>query len=413
MKDKRIRKFNEFLLLYILLGQSNMPFLMGDVFLIIGFLYSLFIFTYRRLNIDQKVLQFSFVFLLLFIIQIFTSQNFMPTILIAFMLRIYFAYFVIRILGENFVSYFVKMIFFFTVVSLIVYVPLLLFKNFEGILTSYITPIFSKITYYKDSPHFILFTMNIDSNSGFPRNPGPFWEAGGFGIFLNLALICNLIITKKIFEKKNIIFLLAIITTQSTGSYLTTFFILISFLAYSRRISYFIIFIPLLLYVGFVAYNELPFLQDKVGIEIGFAMNNDYKQSPHTRLVSARIDWDDFVAHPLTGKGRYGKVSTDVNEFHSSEEYRNNGTTLLLAQFGLIGFLLYSYYLLKSFKKLCSVSSFSINYAYIVVLSLWLAGFSQTIFTKPFFFALCFLFCGFPVSRLLKGESQNLSAEKI
>jgi len=404
MKRETIRRVNDFFLLYLLLGQSNMPFLMGEIFLIIGFLYSFFVFTYRRLTIDIKVLRFSFIFLFLFVIQIFTSQNFIPTILIAFMLRIYFAYFVIKILGGNFIDYFVKMIFFFTVVSLIVYVPLLFYKNFEGLLTTYVTPIFYKITYLKDSQHFILFTMNTDSKSGFPRNPGPFWEAGGFGIFLNLALLCNLIKAKKIFDKKNIIFLLAIITTQSTGSYLTTFFILISFLAYSRRISYLIIFIPLLLYVGYVSYNELPFLQDKLGVEIGFAFENDYRQSPHTRLVSARIDFDDFMAHPLTGKGRYEKVSTDVNEFHSSEEYRNNGTTLLLAQFGLIGFLLYSFYLLKSFQALCVANFFSKNYAYIVVLSLWLAGFSQTIFTKPFFFALCFLFCGIP--NMIRNENE-------
>jgi hypothetical protein len=229
----------------------------------------------------------------------------------------------------------------------------------------------------------------------FPRNPGPFWEAGGFGIFLNLALLFNLIRTKIILNKTNFILLLTVLTTQSTGTYITSFTILISFFAFAMRISYLLLLLPALVYIGYLLFYQLPFLNDKMNNEIENVSVSDYKHSPRTRLISARVDYDDFLTHPLFGKGRFRETNVKAEDYQSSEEYRNNGTTQLLAEFGIIGFLTYFFFVFKSFKYYCLINKFSPNYSFIIVMVLWLAGFSQGIFTKPFFFSFCFLFLGF------------------
>jgi len=278
---------------------------------------------------------------------------------------------------------------------LIIYIPLMLSDNFKQYLTTHVTPFFYKLTYYKGYQHFIIFTINIESNTTFPRNPGPFWEAGGFGIFLNIALIFNLIRTKKILNWTNLFLLLTILTTQSTGTYITAFAILTSFFVFAKRISYLALFLPAFVSIGYIYFYQLPFLNDKMNIEIENASESDYKHSPRSRLVSARVDFDDFLAHPLFGKGRFRETNIKIEDYQSSEEYRNNGTTQLLAEFGIIGFLTYFIFVYKSFRYYCYKNKFSPQYAYIIVMLFWLAGFSQGIFTKPFFFSFCFLFLGF------------------
>lgn len=407
MKINVIKKRNDYFMLYLLMGQSSMPFLVGDVFLIFGFLYSLYFFFARNHKIDSTVFKFSFIFLILFGIQVITSGDFTLSIVLAFMLRVFFGYFVIKMLAEKFPEYFIKVMYFFTIVSLILYVPLYLFSGFESFLTSNITPFFYMITYYKDYQHLIVFTFDLASKTEFPRNPGPFWEAGGFGIFLNIAVLFNLIKTKGIISKKNIFFFLAIITTQSTGTLITTFIIIISFFTSSKKVSNYILFLPLFLVLAFFAFDGLPFLREKIEKEMISAADDNYKESGITRLVSMRLDFDNFLKYPIAGTGRYKKTKLSVDDFHASEDYRNNGTTKLLAEFGIVGFLLYFYYYLKSFKYFCVINNFPKKFGLIMIITFLMAGFSQTIFTKPFFFSLCFVFCSY--STLIKSGTKNIA----
>jgi len=373
------------------MGISSMPFLIGNIFLIAGFIYTFIVYFNRFSKIDRWVIVFSSVFLFLFIGQIITFSSIDVPVFIAFFIRIFYAYFTVKIIGKDIDRYYINSMYFFAIVSLIFWSIISIIPSFKYFLLDNITPLFYPITYFPGYDHLIVFTMNF-GNGEFLRNSGAFWEPGGFGIFLNIALIFNLIRTKKIIEKKNIVFILAVITTFSTGSYITLFILLFAFLIYSKRFSYIIFGIPLIFILATTYFEELPFMYPKILKNIEYAQGN-YTNLQRTRFVSALADIDDLRENPIIGKGRFNIPRyDDVEKFHQSADYRNNGTTKFLAQFGLLGFIFYFFTMYKSFRNYCLLHDFPLKFAYFIIIIIMVAGFSQTIFTKPFFFALAFMF---------------------
>ncbi len=389
---QKSKKILDYFLLYLLIGISSTPILIGEVFLVFGFVLTLIIFIMGKQKIDQSIFQYSAVFLILFIIHILHFGELRSTVFIAYFLRIFYAYFTIRIIGRNISKYYINIIFFFAAVSLIFWLILVFDRSFEKYLTTNITPFFYKLTYYKDYQHLIILTINFASQTMFPRNPGPFWEAGGFGVFLNLALLLNLIANKQIFNLKNIIIIIALLTTQSTGSYITFAVLIIGYLIFIRRFSYIVILLPVFTFVGWKYYKELSFLDEKIENQWELSQGG-VGNIPRTRFGSAKEDMQTVYQYPLAGKGRFtAEVFSSVEKYHESSEYRNSGTTSVMAEFGIIGFLMYFITMFRSFKIYCRLNNFNSKFAIIVVIVMLVAGFSQALFGKPFFISLSFMF---------------------
>jgi hypothetical protein len=143
--------------------------------------------------------------------------------------------------------------------------------------------------------------------------------------------------------------------------------------------------------MGYTYFKELPFLGEKVTTQFEEAKEDDV--GGNTRFKSARLDFEEFLDSPLAGEGRFKEINSnaDAETIHGSKEYRNNGTTRLLAEFGFFGFLTYFLFYLKSIKKYCFSQNINLKISYIILLVFIMIGFSQVIFTKPFFFSFCFL----------------------
>ncbi len=382
----------------MLTGTAFMPFLIGNTFLVIGFLFSFFVFLRKRLKFDSFIFVFAGGYLLLFIGHIFHFSTFQVGIFFGLFMRIFFAYFVIKVIGSNVAEYFLRLMYFFTIISLVVWIILLLVPSSIDFFVNRVCPNFEAITLYKPcEPHIIIFTFNI-RNGILPRNSGPFWEPGGFGVFLVIALIFNLIKTKNMFEKRNVIFLIALLTTQSTGAYLTFAVLVIVYLISKRKFNYLILGLPVFIFLFIYYFKEFDFLSKKIFSELEFIEGQNTTNLSRTRLVSAIEDWKIFINYPLIGEGRF--TMSEYGEFgNQGLNYRNNGTMRLLAEFGLLGFVFYFSFMYRSFKAYCLKNNLHAFYALGLIFVLITAAFSQVILMKPFFIGLCFMFLTIKINK--------------
>ncbi len=384
MKTKENKILNYFLV-YLLLGIPNIPIMLGNEFLVAGFVISLIFFFVKFKKIDKVIVIYTLVFIFLFGLHVLAFNQFMLSIFTAYLLRIFFAYFVIKTVGKNIDVIIVNQIYFFSIISLIVTGAIFANPTVAEYIFSNITPFFDKITLFQPNrQHFIIYTMELGWKVEIPRNSGPFWEPGGFGVFLFIALIFNLVRNKIFFNKKNIIFLVALATTQSTTAYLALFVFVALYILIKYKNIYSYLLIPVLIVIFLNIYSRVAFLEEKVD-----KMYNESKNAKtekiYSRLVSGQINLDNFLSSPIFGIGRFIEVADEENT-------GNNGTTLVLAEFGIIGFLFYFITMYYSFRVYCIRNNFNTLFPVVIIASLFILGYSQGLFQKPFFMGLCFMF---------------------
>lgn len=394
-------KVIDYLVLYLFIAQTSMPFFIGDEFLIAGTLLSMLAFVLRRKSFDKLIFQYSFIFFLIFTLQSFFFSVLEVNIILGYFTRIFYAYFTIKSIGRNIGRYYVNIIFFFTIISFLFYFPSILIGNsFNEILESFSIYIEPFQLHNPGRTHIIIYTFGeqySEFESSFTsvleRNSGPFWEPGGFGVFLILAIMLELVQSNKLMTFKNKFFLLAAITTLSTGTFLVLFVLIIFYLIIYRDLKKLIL-LSLVFVAALFVYANTFFLSEKVNNQLAIKQTAALKYAPRTRFVSAQLDLIDFADRPLLGRGRFAQTRFDYKEDPSELilNHRNNGTTNLLVEFGLIGFMTFFIFMYRSFRKFCTENGFNKYFAYVMVLITMLLGFSQMIFIKPFFIGLSFLF---------------------
>lgn len=404
MISQSIRPINklDYFLLFYFVGLSSMPIFIGDEFLIMGFLVTFFIFLKKNLKFDKFIFIYSGVFLTILFLQSFRDGILEITPIIGLILKIFFAYFTIRIIGSKFPLVFINIIYFFSVVSLVFYsLTLIIPSLFTSILDFFYEnlqflqlndPGRKHVIFYTYDQNYEIRAYTGSDNNFMNRNAGPFWEPGGWGIFLIIALIFNTINSKKIFTKKNIIFIITILTTLSTGAYiiLMIYLTFYFFLSVSSKYKYIVLFFAII--VSNFVFQNTYFLKEKLTYTVEESeFGGSAVYAPRTRLGSALVDINDFMANPYIGKGffvsnRYSKKENEILR------YRNNGLTNMLVEYGIIGFSFFFFVMYKSFRNYCYSENINPKFSFIFVFCLMAFGFSQMIFIKTFFIGLSFMF---------------------
>lgn len=179
------------------------------------------------------------------------------------------------------------------------------------------------------------------------RNSGFAWEPGRYSCFLCLAIFCNFIINN--YRLKNNrrlwVFLLALLTTQSTTGIFTLMVLMIFFLfnkEVKHRIFWLFVLVPL---------SILMFTFDFVGAKLQSSMTRverardlDYEGFREggialDRIESFVVEWNSFLDDPVLGycESRHSSFEKSVGPGF----FPNNGTMHMLAKYGLLGFLYY------------------------------------------------------------------------
>lgn len=381
----RENTFLNHFLVYLLMGISSMPILFGNEFLIVAFVLTLIIFIGKQKKIDRTVISYSLVFLALFGLHVIAYDQFIFTVMIAYFVRIYYAFFTVKIVGKNIDRYVINQVYFFSIISLIITGIIYASPGIVDYIYADITPMFDKITLFQPNrQHFVIYTMEIGWQVEVPRNSGPFWEPGGFAVFLFIALTFNIVRNKKFWNTKNVIFLITLLTTQSTTAYLALFLFLILYVLIRYRSVYAYLSLPVFIMLFLSLYTKLEFMEEKINKMYSDTQKAD-KEKVYSRMMSGQVNIESFKSSPIFGIGRFFYMDDEENT-------GNNGTTLLLAEFGLVGFLYYFVMMYSSYKTYCVSRGSSKYYPIAVIVGIIVLGYSQGLFQKPFFIGLTFMF---------------------
>lgn len=382
-------KKRDYLLVFLIVASSGFPFFSGIDFIeIFLFLLSFTIFIYKGINKDPKALIIISLFFLIEIFQHFLHGSYSYRTSLGTAVKLATVYFIVKLVKEKFIIYYINILYFFTLISLTFYI-LSFLPGFSDFIISQIAPFFKSPfvdpnAFYKPSPNIIVFNYNPSLMTEF-RNSGPFWEPGAFAVYLIFALLFNIILKGNLFDKKNIFFIITIITTFSTGGYIAFFIVISGYYLFNKKMSHKLISIFFIL-ASISIYTTTSFLEKKVEHNISLA-----DETTSSRFGSALADFNLFKQSPFVGWGRGPmRYGGEQAFFFGQDQHRNNGVFILLATYGFFGSLLYYILFYKSLFTINSFFKFRKGFSFVLFITTLLLGFSQSLFFKPFF--LCFLF---------------------
>lgn len=391
-KNKKLHIL-EYFILFMLIAQAGFPFFVGNTYLIIFFSLTLLLFAVKGYKINNFIIKYILAFLFLMVAQIITTGNFLFGPFIGIILRIFYAFVAIKLIGTDFKRYYVNLMYFFTITSMIfwfllAFVPDVydLFANFSQ---HYIEPL--QLYPLPTRQNIIIYTNDYWMLDQFPRNAGPFWEPGAFGVFLNIAILFNTLNKGTLVNKKNIIFFIALITTFSLGSYAAFFIFIFSYIFFVKKIFSLksILAFLILIYAGIYSYNNFDFLGGKFEkkyqamekFDTGFKYDELYFKVG--RNEQAILDINSFIRHPLFGEGQF--VKYDFGESAS-------GLTVILRKWGIIGFFLIFTIMYKSFQRFVIINNLHKGFIIVAVLTLMAVALTQSLFGKPIFIGIIFIY---------------------
>ena len=213
------------------------------------------------------------------------------------------------------------------------------------------------------------------------RNCGFAWEPGAFACFMCFAVALNSLRTN-VRLKNNlplIVFLIALASTQSTTGYVTLGVMIAVWLIIYGRIGWVIALVPLIL----MMFN-LPFISDKLVDSMeGFqdiSLDNAAGSQGYDRTLSFMLLLDEFTRHPIFGYG------FSEARFMQYEITTFSGLGHLLAQFGIIVFLLFGFLLIKA--SLLLNRHFGNKTGWMIMVAVIGMMISYMVWTQPFFIAI-------------------------
>ncbi len=390
---------NAITIIFLLLASKGSFLYVSNIsWFVILFLYVVIGLHYKRFTYyDLRVIgNFSLVFLSLMVFRYFFLNDlafrYLLTDVLFLVKYMYVCFLYCALLKEQSMIYLVKVIYWGAVIS----IPLYALQLVAG---PQMLAIGQRLHIAPDIPNYTNFFVFTYVTGHHDRNCGFVWEPGAYGCFLNIALMINLAQNRFVIDKKTIWFVVAIITTLSTTSYLA---LLIAVLMYYRanggKFSKIIfIGVPLIAAVAF----KLPFLFDKISKMYVHDMNDidniqflsEYYlevggELPLNRFSSAAYLWQLFGIRLLWGVSNpYQDTVTILKNVNIS-----NGIIDFCAKFGVLG-LSYMLYCFGKFFNLFAQSAELTFYSIIIILTV---SFGEPILILPI--TLVFLFVNYYIN---------------
>lgn len=250
----------------------NYHFPQMETLVVLFFALSIIFIRHKR-GLTGSMLGYICFFLFIFLLQAIYLPIFSVNTSIHYILIIVVALQLVALCGKDFPSYFSGIIFVYAVISFFCF-----FYTLSG----------GSIPYYPIQEtnidgsvimrvYNLYYTQLGNPGEGLfynARNCGPFWEPGAFQGFLNLSLWFELTLNRKrdfYWKIRVAVFIVAVLTTLSTGGYVVLFTILLFYFLQERKNgpSWRIFGITTLLIISIYAYTTLEFLGDKISNDKG------------------------------------------------------------------------------------------------------------------------------------------------
>jgi hypothetical protein len=307
-------------------------------------------------------------------------------------MKVTLAYFCRELCEENFVKYYINIVFVLACISLPLYFIQLINFDFIYNLNNLFGPKDSLVSL---SSSIIFVTVPLHDI----RNCGFMWEPGAYAAVLLLTLYINIFREGENFKsRKNIVFIFALLTTQSTMGFLSlcipVWLIMMETLSQNKTFQKFSVFIfPSIIGLFFILFTSVDFLYEKMMKEISGVdeelemiegiIHDDYKMSA-TRLASIIIDSKSIAQYPILGLGVDNQTTGESKLAFGTMAITACGLTALMLRFGIVGFLAYFYLFYK--QALFEEKAHRIGWVVLVFFILFSNELSATSFIHLFLF---------------------------
>lgn len=234
------------------------------------------------------------------------------------------------------------------------------------------------------------------------RNCGFFWEPGAMGGYIALLTLLFFNDISELYHTykwKCIVIFVALLSTQSTGGYMSFGLIMICYFAVSMRSKWKYIILPLFISFALYVYNNLEFLSGKVNGQNEKTEDLAWGDFNSTRSGTLFFDLYYIVKHPLIGNGLHERTRLAdhqylVSMFESGEEaFGGNGFSDTIAKWGLIFCFMYGLLFFKTNKELDAKRKLS----FLLLLCVILQG--ECLMNYP-------LVLGLPLMRIVNGPKE-------
>lgn len=391
MKKNSLNTYIDYLLLTFFILMSGGSFTYGMFTNWAYLIFPVVLCTYlnRGYKISGKMLIVVTAFALLYSLQAF-KWNAPITSIIQPTLQIFTVLLFARIIYQRFNQVFVNIILFFATISLVIWcismIPAgysFMFNLSQG-LPQYGVENLWEVRDLGETMYTCYFFSygnlgnSFYANTGIVRNCGPFWEGGRFTIFLTIALMIRLYNNpKKLFDKKNIILLLANITTFSTTGYIAIAILFIGYVAIQKKGAGTKVLLIMLISSAVIIMSRLEFMSDKIISQMNDLSNTD------SRFGAMVYHFMQISQSPIIGYGSHLDKAFNIIEMSP------NGWTSYIRYVGVPMFIVMMLFLYKGVKSYIHYNSKLICvFAFIVILTL---AFTQTCMNDPFYYIMYFM----------------------
>jgi hypothetical protein len=379
---------SDFFLVFMLISVSGIPVFVGSRYILPAFyLLTLFLSFSRKIKFSKTFVFFTLITIVILVFQMLYFKHFAWFSSIAFVIKITLPFLILSLIRTSFMKTYVTIMYYIALSSLFLYFLFIAFPGFREFVITNISPFFHVPTrnhLHEFAPNILIYTFTKVTSF---RNSGPFWEPGGYAVFLIIALLINFKLNPSFKNKQNLLFIVSLLSTFSTAGYVLLG-LLIIYQNLKARTKNRYLYIPLILSLSFLSYFRLDFIGNKVSSRIQSATDANLETTARTRFVSALVDWEQIQKSPFIGVGRDAETRFGIKANQLTyTEHRNNGITGLASKFGLLFFFTYVYMVFLFFKRL-EKNRF---HAIIMTLFFFLIGFSQSIFEKPLLISFVYL----------------------
>jgi hypothetical protein len=386
--------FSYAIIVFILLITAGSNFVTTSKgFLIGGWVLFTGVYFYTEKFIRPKFFLLVGIFVGISILYAFLNNAYNGVTYSGYFLTLCLAYYCRDYVKDNFYIYFVNIIYFLTCISLVLYPIQLLNFDFMYNLNNLMG--LSEVGAFAKANSFV-FTM---TPIHYLRNCGFAWEPGGFATILTMTFFINLFnIGEPLTSRRNIVFFIAIVTTQSTMGLLSMLIplslVLKDFIMQSRTYRQLsVVIIPMVFIVVASLFTQVDFLYAKMVKEItelDTEMEEVERASVEknaiavSRSMSVILDMRTIKKYPLFGLGVDFRT-TGLSKLGYDENLMTAcGTTALLMRFGFVGFLLYNFLLFR----FADFDSYLHKTAWLLLINY--ALFTQEISATPYFHLFIF-----------------------
>lgn len=366
LDNTKVDFFNVFFVFVVVIYAASASLFVrkyGDIRTIGSWVYTIFLIAFilrNKLNLERKLIWALFIFFIYALLTTINNGVINAIWINKWILTLLSAYAICKVFGSRFFVIYESILYYLTIIALICWF-------FHLLLPDIFIPFAHAVSFSSslientdlDTTNIIFYTINDEYHLSintrlFLRNAGFAWEPGAFAVFLCFAIFCNGIRTGYRIKKNKslLVFIVALVTTQSTTGFITLILMLFVWLIFKKKFALALIIIPLTLWV-----NSLPFMGEKIDDQQDYAsdfsvLNIDPRYHYNVnRFVAFILYFEEFLRHPVLGLGGY-----DDGTWLRRNGYDNislaSGIGQMLAMYGAIMTLLYFLLVYQTIKRL-------------------------------------------------------------